>query len=264
MRHMERAAVDGLELEYEVRGSGEPVVLIHWGVGAAWAEPLLDEPALASRYRLLNYHRAGFAGSTGVEGDVSVAEYAQHCRLLMRHVGIERAHIVGHSSSAAIALQLALDCPDAVHTLVLMDPARPTPRTELQAAFVREFVEPAVERYRAGDKAGAVDTFFRESSDLTTAARWSTACRKASSKPSLTQTRSSARNCPRSSSGRSRRSTRVASHSRSSPSPVRTQLQRSPSDARCCSHGCLTSSRSSSPPRRTSSSSKTHRAWQGP
>jgi hypothetical protein len=34
VRHMERAAVNGLELEYEVRGSGEPVVLIHWGVGA--------------------------------------------------------------------------------------------------------------------------------------------------------------------------------------------------------------------------------------
>ena len=161
MRHMERAAVDGLELEYEVRGSGEPVVLIHWGVGATWAEPLLDAPALASRYRLLNYHRAGFAGSTGVEGHVSMAEHAAHCRLLMRHVGIDRAHVVGHSSSAAIALQLALDCPDAVHTLVLMDPARPTPRTELQASFVREFVEPAVEHYRAGDKAGAVDTFFR-------------------------------------------------------------------------------------------------------
>ena len=32
MNEMERAAVDGLELEYEVRGSGEPVVLIHWGV----------------------------------------------------------------------------------------------------------------------------------------------------------------------------------------------------------------------------------------
>jgi hypothetical protein len=39
-----RAAVDGLELEYALRGRGEPVVLIHWGLCAAWAEPLLDEP----------------------------------------------------------------------------------------------------------------------------------------------------------------------------------------------------------------------------
>jgi pimeloyl-ACP methyl ester carboxylesterase len=79
----------------------------------------------------------------------------------MRHLGIERAHVVGHSSSAVIALQLALDAPDAVQTLVSMEAARPVPPTETQAAFVREFVEPAVGRYRAGDKAGAVDTFFR-------------------------------------------------------------------------------------------------------
>ena len=154
---LERAVVDGLELEYELRGRGEPVVLIHWGVCAAWAEPLMDEPALADRYRLLNYHRAGFAGSDRILGPVSIAQHAAHCARLMRHLGIERAHIVGHSSSAVIALQLALDSPDAVHTLALMEPARPVPATEAQAAFVRDCVAPAVERYRSGDKAGAVD-----------------------------------------------------------------------------------------------------------
>jgi pimeloyl-ACP methyl ester carboxylesterase len=161
MKAMERAAVDGLELAYELRGSGEPVVLIHWGVGAAWAEPLSSEPALADRYRLLRYHRAGFGGSSPIEGPLSMADHAEHCRLLMRHLDIERAHILGHSSSAAIALQLALEFPDAVHTLALMEPARPAPPTELQAAFVRNVVEPAVERYRAGDKAGAVETWAR-------------------------------------------------------------------------------------------------------
>jgi pimeloyl-ACP methyl ester carboxylesterase len=161
MKRMQRAAVDGLGLAYELRGAGEPVVLIHWGVSALWAEPLFEGPALADRYRLLTYHRAGFGGSSPIEGPVSMADHAAHCRLLMRHLEIERAHIVGHSSSAVIALQLTLDFPDAVQTLVLMEAARPVPQTEVQAAFVREFVEPAVRRYRIGDKAGAVDTFFR-------------------------------------------------------------------------------------------------------
>ena len=158
---MERAAIDGVELEYQLRGSGEPVVLIHWGVSAAWAEPLMDEPALADRYRLLSYHRAGFAGSDRIEGPVSMGDHAAHCALLMRQLGIERAHIVGHSSSAVIGLQLALDFPDAVHTLALMEPARPVPPTEEQAEFVRDFVAPAVQRYRAGDKVGAVDAWAR-------------------------------------------------------------------------------------------------------
>ena len=160
MKQVTRATVDGLELEYELRGSGETVVLIHWGVSASWAEPLLDEPTLADRYRLLSYHRAGFGGSSRINGPLTMADHAEHCRLLMRQLGIERAHMVGHSSSALIAVQLALDFPDAVQTLVLMDAARPAPPTEAQAAFVREFVEPAVQRYRAGDETGAVDTFF--------------------------------------------------------------------------------------------------------
>jgi pimeloyl-ACP methyl ester carboxylesterase len=161
LNQWERVLIDGVELEYEARGSGEPVVLIHWGVGVVWAQPLLDEPALANGYRLLSYHRAGFAGSRSIQGSISMADHAEHCRLLMHKLGIERAHVVGHSSSAVIALQLALDFPDAVRTLVLMESARPTPHTETQAEFVRAFVEPAVERYRAGDKTGAVDTFFR-------------------------------------------------------------------------------------------------------
>jgi pimeloyl-ACP methyl ester carboxylesterase len=158
---MERAAVDDLELEYELRGSGEPVVLIHWGLCAAWAEPLMEEPVLADRYCLLNYHRAGFAGSDQIEGPVGMADHAAHCTHRMRRLDIERAHVVGHSSSAVIALQLALDFPDAVQTLALMEPARPTPPTEEQAEFVRDFVVPALRRYRAGDKAGAVDVFAR-------------------------------------------------------------------------------------------------------
>jgi pimeloyl-ACP methyl ester carboxylesterase len=158
---MKRARIDGVALEYDLQGAGEPVVLIHWGVGAVWSQPLLDEAALADKHRLLSYHRAGFAGSGRIQGSISMADHAEHCRLLMRRVGIERAHIVGHSSSAVIALQLALDSPDAVQTLVLMESARPTPATETQAEFVRAFVEPAVERYRAGDETAAVDTWCR-------------------------------------------------------------------------------------------------------
>jgi pimeloyl-ACP methyl ester carboxylesterase len=156
---MQRATVDGIELEYELRGVGEPVVLIHWGICAAWGEPLMDE--LADRYGVLRYHRAGFAGSERVEGPLSMADHAAHCALLMRRLGIERAHVAGHSSSALIALQLALDFPDTVQTLALMEPARPVPPTEEQQEFVRVFVAPAVQRYRAGDRAGAVDTFAR-------------------------------------------------------------------------------------------------------
>ena len=158
---LDRATVNGVALEYELRGTGEPVVLIHWGVGAVWAGPLLDQPALAGRYRLLSYHRAGFAGSSPLAGPATMEAHAADCHLLMRELGIARAHIVGHSSSVSVALQLALDAPEAVHTLALMEAARPAPPTDTQQRFGKDVAQAAAQRYRAGDPAGAVDTFFR-------------------------------------------------------------------------------------------------------
>jgi len=157
-RRMDRAALEGVELEYEFQGAGEPVVLIHPGLFADWCTPLLAEPALTDRYCVLSYHRGGCAGSSPIAGPVSFAKQAAHCRSLMRHLGIERAHVVGHSTSGNIALQLSLDAPHAVHSLALLEPALyavPSAQTS------RAFVGTAVQLYRAGDKAGVIDTFWR-------------------------------------------------------------------------------------------------------
>jgi pimeloyl-ACP methyl ester carboxylesterase len=154
---MNRAALDDIELEYEVRGVGEPVVLMHAGVFADWFKPLLEEPALTSCYLLVRYHRIGYAGSSRIAGPVSIAQQAAHLRSLMRHLGIARAHIVGHSSSGNIALQLALDAPGMVQSLAILEPAL---MTVPSAQTSRAFVGTAMQLYRAGDKAGAVDTFL--------------------------------------------------------------------------------------------------------
>ena len=60
-----------------------------------------------------------------------------------------------------MALQLALDAPDAVHTLTLMEAARPAPPTDTERQFGAGVALPALHRYRAGDTAAAVDIFFR-------------------------------------------------------------------------------------------------------
>jgi pimeloyl-ACP methyl ester carboxylesterase len=150
---LERASVDGADLEYELRGSGEPVVLIHNGVGADWYRQLAREQALAG-YRVLLYHRAGYAGSSRPSGAIDLAREAAHCRLLMRRLGIERAHVVGHSSSAMIALRLARDAPEAVSSLALLEPA-------LLAVPSPPQVRQAVEVYRSGRKEQAIDVFLR-------------------------------------------------------------------------------------------------------
>src|SRR6187431_1923153 len=115
-RRWDRTTVDGVQLEYTDRGAGEPVVLMHAGVCADFFLPLAAQPILAERYRLLLYHRVGYAGSSRLAGPVSIALQSAHCRSLMRRLGIASAHVVGHSSSAMMALQMALDAPEAVHS----------------------------------------------------------------------------------------------------------------------------------------------------
>ena len=158
---MKRAPVEGGYLEYETQGSGEPVLLIHGGVIAASYLPIMREPALA-RFRLIRYHRRGYAGSTKPERGVSlsIAQQAADAAALLRHLGIERAHVVGHSYGGVIALQLALDAPRVVHSLSLLEPAmvRFVPSGN---EFGKQTIEPALARYQAGDHAGALDTFMR-------------------------------------------------------------------------------------------------------
>ena len=117
---MESVALNGLELEYEAIGSGEPVLLIS-PVLADGFVPLLSEPALADRHLLIRYHKRGWAGSTHTPPPVSIGDHAGDAAALLEHLGIPRAHIAGHSSGAAVAAQLALDRPEMVQTLILME-----------------------------------------------------------------------------------------------------------------------------------------------
>jgi uncharacterized protein (TIGR02118 family) len=155
----QRIVIDDTELEYEECGSGEPVLLIHGGILADAFAPLLAEPTLTDQYRVISYHRRGFAGSARAAGEVSIARQAADAHALLGHLGISQAHVVGHSYGALIALQLALDTPDAVHSLALLEP--PLLAVPSGERFVATVFAPAIERYGAGDRVGAVDTVLR-------------------------------------------------------------------------------------------------------
>lgn len=155
---MERVRADGAELEYEVSGTGEPVVFIHGAFIADTFRPLLAEPNLAGRYRLILYHRRGYAGSSPAAEPVSIAGEAADTRALLRRLGVERAHVVGHSYGGAVALQLALDTPDVVHSLALLEPAL---MVGASAQGYRESLARGAERYREAGAAVVVDEFLQ-------------------------------------------------------------------------------------------------------
>lgn len=154
---MQRAEIGGITLEYEERGSGEPVVFIHGAHMGDTYLPLMTEPALKG-YRLIRYRRRGYAGSSRPDGPLSVSGHAADCLALLRKLEAVPAHVVGHSSGGAIALQLALDAPEAVRTLTLLEPAL----LEVPSgAALFEALGPSAQKYEANDKAGAVNAFLQ-------------------------------------------------------------------------------------------------------
>ena len=159
---MESVKVNGIELEYEVIGSGEPVLLIS-PVLADGFLPLLSEPALTDRYQLIRYHKRGWVGSTHTPPPVSIADHAADAAALLDHLDLPRAHVAGHSSGAAVAVQLALDHPESVHTLILLELALlSVPSGE---AFLEQ-ARPAFEAYGNGDHPGALAAFMSGVSGL--------------------------------------------------------------------------------------------------
>jgi len=159
---MDRAEVNGVELEYEVHGAGEPVLLIDMLIADCFV-PLLPEPALAHRYQLIRYHKRGWVGSTHTPPPVSIAEHAADAAALLEHLGVQRAHIAGHSTGASIGAQLALDFPEKVHTLTLLEPTLVS--LPLGGAFL-EAAGPVFEAYESGDHSRAFAMFVSAASGL--------------------------------------------------------------------------------------------------
>jgi pimeloyl-ACP methyl ester carboxylesterase len=159
---MENVKVNGIELEYEVIGSGEPVLLIS-PVLADGFLPLVSESALADHYQLIRYHKRGWRGSTRTPRPVSIADHAADAAALLDGLGVPHAHVAGHSSGAAVALQLALDHPETVHTLMLLE------LSLLSVPSGEAFLEqagPAFEAYASGDPSGALAMFMSGVSGL--------------------------------------------------------------------------------------------------
>src|SRR4029079_3823167 len=98
--------------------------------------PLLAEPSLTSRYAVTHYHRRGFLGSSPHRGPFTVAKQAADALAVVNHGAGGRAHVAGHSYGGVTALQLALDAPDSVHSLALLQPPLAVPHGEGVARYL--------------------------------------------------------------------------------------------------------------------------------
>jgi 3-oxoadipate enol-lactonase len=116
---MPTVSVNGLRMYYELAGGGPPLVLIA-GLGLDLSEcgQLID--ALATHHQVLAFDNRGAGRTDKPDEPYTVRQMADDTAGLMQVLGVERAHVVGMSLGGRIALDLALEHPERVRSLVLV------------------------------------------------------------------------------------------------------------------------------------------------
>jgi len=121
---MPKARLNGVEIAYEVRGQGYPLVLAHGYTATKemWAD---QRDAFSHRYRLVTYDCRGHGQSEAPAdpSQYSLDIFVEDQRALMDYLGIGEAHVGGLSMGGMIAMRFALKYPAMVRALLLLDTA---------------------------------------------------------------------------------------------------------------------------------------------
>jgi branched-chain amino acid transport system permease protein len=152
------AQLSKVRLEYFPHGEGpERVVLIHGFQASARIWRLTQEALPADRYTSIAINNRGAGGSDAPpdEADFSVPIFAEDAFELVSQLGWRDFTLVGHSLGGATVAQFAVDHPELLKGLVLLDPADPDGRGDFDAAALDAFIDARMAARREQQARGA-------------------------------------------------------------------------------------------------------------
>jgi pimeloyl-ACP methyl ester carboxylesterase len=117
---MSFARLKDLNLHYQQHGRGEVLLLLH-GLGSSSYDWEFQVPAFSKHFQVLAPCLRGFGDSDKPPGPYSIAQYASDVLGLLDHLGVERCHVLGFSMGGAIAFQMAVDRPERVNSLIVVN-----------------------------------------------------------------------------------------------------------------------------------------------
>jgi pimeloyl-ACP methyl ester carboxylesterase len=116
------ADIDGIRLHYQEKGSGVPLVLLHGFTSSTYSWKDIFEP-LSKNFRVIAVDLKGFGFSGKPDGDYTRRAQAELVAHLLNHLKIEKAWLAGNSMGGEVALNFALQNPQRVTGLILIDGA---------------------------------------------------------------------------------------------------------------------------------------------
>jgi pimeloyl-ACP methyl ester carboxylesterase len=119
MAHGKYAKVNGLNLYYEIHGNGQPLILLHGGLGGVGMfEQIL--PSLAKKRQVIAVELQGHGHTADIDRPLSFELMAGDVVALIKHFGFETADIPGYSLGGGVALQTAIHHPEVVRKLAVV------------------------------------------------------------------------------------------------------------------------------------------------
>ena len=146
---MPTIAVNGFEMHYQLRGDGEPLLLLHGGMGTGddWRQVFPSDPP---GYRLIVPDLRGHGGSTNPGGAFTFRQCAQDVCALLDSLGVGRIKAIGLSMGAKTLLHAATAAPARIDAMVIVSatPRFPDALREAAAQFTPEAFDRLADKER--------------------------------------------------------------------------------------------------------------------
>ncbi|WP_368042005.1 alpha/beta fold hydrolase [Lysinibacillus sphaericus] len=119
MFYIPKCTINNVDLYYETKGHGEPLIFTH---GASWDHQQWDKQVdyFSKYYQTITWDVRGHGASSLPNGKVDAEDFTKDLIGLMHHLKIRRAHLCGLSMGGHISLQAAIHYPDYVKSLTLI------------------------------------------------------------------------------------------------------------------------------------------------
>lgn len=114
------APVNGLQMYYEIHGTGQPLVLLHGAysaIGTSFGEIL---PGLAQTRQVIAFELQAHGRTADIDRPLSLEHMADDVAEALGYLGIEQADVLGYSMGASVALHVVIRHPAVVRKLVLI------------------------------------------------------------------------------------------------------------------------------------------------
>lgn len=114
------APVNGLEMYFEIHGTGKPLVLLHGGLATIEFPTGALMSSLAATRQVIAFEQQGHGHTADINRPLTYEQMADDTAAILRHLEIENADVVGFSMGGTTALAIAFQQPELVRKLVVL------------------------------------------------------------------------------------------------------------------------------------------------